>query len=83
MLKFRGETSSSPEEDNVYALASWLKRHPAKLPNLINGCTDYGVLAGVTIYAKLLVRSGCTHTESIPEGVLLGPEALGETSLGL
>ena len=34
-------------------------------------------------YAKLLARGGCTHTESIPEGALLGPEELGETSLGL
>ena len=29
------------------------------------------------------MRGGCTHTESIPEGALLGPEELGETSLGL
>ena len=70
-------------EDSVYALASWLKHHLAKLPGLINGCTDYGALAGVTNYAKLLVRGGCTHTESIPEGALPGPEALGETSPGL
>jgi hypothetical protein len=49
-----GETSSPLEEDSVYALASWLKRHLAKLPGLINDCTDYGALAGVTNYAKLL-----------------------------
>jgi len=67
----------------VYALASWLKRHLAKLPSLINGCTNYGALAGVANYAKLLARGGCTHTESIPEGALPGLEELGETSLGL
>ena len=67
----------------MYALASWLKRHLAKLPGLINGCTDYGALAGVANYAKLLVCGGCTHIESIPEGALPGPEELGETSLGL
>ena len=67
----------------MYALASWLKRHLAKLPGLINGCTDYGALAGVANYAKLLARGGCTHTESILEGALPGPEELGETSLGL
>ena len=78
-----GETSAPLEEDSVYALASWLKRHLAKLPGLINGCTDYGALAGVANYAKLLVRGGCTHTESIPEGALLGLEEVGETSLGL
>ena len=78
-----GETSAPPEEDSVYALASWLKRHLAKLPGLINGCTDYGALAGVANYAKLLACGGCTHTESIPEGALPGPEELGETSLGL
>jgi len=78
-----GETSAPPEEDSVYALASWLKRHLAKLPGLINGCTDYGALAGVANYAKLLARGGCTHTKSIPEGALPGPEELGETSLGL
>ena len=83
MLKFGGETSASPEEDNVYALASWLKRHLAKLPDLINGYTDYGVLTGVANYAKLLARGGCTHAESILEGALPGPEELGETSLGL
>ena len=54
-----------------------------KLPGLINGCTDYGALAGVANYAKLLVRGGCTHTESIPEGALPGPEELGKTSPGL
>jgi len=80
---FGGETSAPLEEDSVYALASWLKRHLAKLPDLLNGCTDYGALAGVTNYAKLLVRDGCTHTESIPGGVLPGPEVLGETSPGL
>ena len=83
VAKFRGETSAPPEEDSAYALASWLRRHLVKLPDLINGCTDYGVLAGVTNYAKLLARFGCTHTESIPEGVLPGPEALGETPPGL
>ena len=78
-----GETSAPPEEDSVYALASWLKRHLAKLPALINGCTDYEALAEVANYAKLLARGGCTHTESIPEGVLPGLGELGETSLGL
>jgi len=78
-----GETSAPPEEDSVYALASWLKRHLAKLPGLINGCMDYGALAGVANYAKLLACGGCTHTESIPERALPGPEELGETSLGL
>ena len=68
VAEFGGETSAPPEEDSVYALASWLKRHLAKLPDLVNGCTDYGALAGVTNYAKLLVRGGCTHTESIPRG---------------
>ena len=67
----------------MYALASWLKRHLAKLPSLINGYTDYGALARVSNYAKLLERGGCTHTESILEGALSGPEELGETSLGL
>ena len=67
----------------MYTIASWLKRHLAKLPSLINGCTDYGALAGVANYAKLLVRGGCMHTESIPEGALPGPEELGETSLSL
>ena len=83
MAKFGGETSAPPEEDSAYALASWLKRHLAKLLGLINGCTDYGALAGVANYAKLLVRGGCTHSESIPEGALQGLEELGETSLGL
>ena len=78
-----GKTSAPSEVDSVYALASWLKRHLAKLPGLINGYTDYGALAGVANYAKLLARGGCTHTESIPEGALPGPEELGETSLGL
>ena len=54
-----------------------------KLLGLINGCTDYGVLAGVANYAKLLACGGCTHTKSIPEGALPGLEELGETSLGL
>ena len=80
---FGGETFAPPEEDSVYALTSWLKRHLAKLPDLLNGYTDYGALAGVMNYAKLLVRGGCTHTESIPRGVLPGPEVLGETSPGL
>ena len=83
MAKFGGETSAPPEEDSAYALASWLRRHLVKLPDLINGCTDYGALAGVTNYAKLLARFGCTHTESILEGVLPDAEALGETSPGL
>ena len=83
VAEFGGETSAPPEEDSVYALASWLKRHLAKLLGLINGCMDYGALAGVANYAKLLVRGGCTHTESIPEGALPGSEELGETSLGL
>ena len=83
VTEFGGKTSTPPEEDSVYTLASWLKRHLAKLPDLINGCTDYGALAGVSNYAKLLVRGGCTHTKSIPEGALSGPEELGETSLGL
>jgi hypothetical protein len=83
VAEFGGETSAPSEEDSVYAIASWLKRHLAKLPGLINGCTDYGALAGVANYAKLLARGGCTHTESIPEGALPGPEELGETSLGL
>lgn len=81
--EFRGETSAPPEEDSAYALASWLKRHLAKLSWLINGCTDFGALAGVSNYAKILARNGCTHTESIPEGTLPGLEALGETSPGL
>jgi len=68
VAEFGGETSAPPEGDNVYALASWLKRHLAKLPDLMNGCMDYGALAGVTNYAKLLVRGGCTHTESISGG---------------
>ena len=46
VAEFGGETSSPPEEDSVYNLASWLKRHLAKLPDLLNGCTDYGALAG-------------------------------------
>ena len=83
VAEFGGETSAPPEEDSVYALASWLKRHLAKLPGLINGCIDYGALAGVANYAKLLARDGCTHTESIPKGALPGPEELGEASLGL
>ena len=83
VAEFEGETSAPPEEDSVYALASWLKHHLAKLLGLINGCTDYGALVGVANYAKLLVRGGCTHTESISDGALSGPEELGETSLGL
>ena len=83
VAEFRGETFASPEEDSVYALASWLKCFLVKLPDLINGCTDYGALAGVANYAKLLVHGGCTHTESIPEGALSGPKELGEASLGL
>ncbi|XP_066320528.1 uncharacterized protein [Miscanthus floridulus] len=83
VAEFGGKTSAPPEEDSVYALASWLKRHLAKLPGLINGCTDYEALAGVANYAKLLVHGGCTHTEIIPEGVLPGPKELAETSLGL
>ena len=83
MAKFGGETSAPPKGDSAYALTSWLRHHLVKLPDLINGCTDYGALAGVTNYAKLLARVGCTHTESIPEGVLPDPEALGETSPGL
>ena len=67
----------------MYALASWLKRHLAKLPSLINGYTDYGALARVSNYAKLLVHGGGTHTESFSEGALPGLEELGETSLGL
>ena len=83
VAKFEGETSAPPEGDSAYALTSWLRRHLVKLPDLINGCTDYGALAGVTNYAKLLARFGCTHTESIPKGVLPGPEALDETPPGL
>lgn len=83
IAEFEGKTSTLLEEDNAFALASWLKRHLAKLLGLINGCTDFGALAGLMNYAKILERGGCSHTESIPEGRLLSLEALGETSSGL
>lgn len=83
VAEFGGETSALPEEDSAFALASWLKRHLAKLPALIGGCTDCGALAGVSNYAKILARSSCTHTESISKETLPSREALGDTFAGL
>lgn len=79
VAEFEGKTSALLEEDNAFALASWLKRHLAKLPGLINGCPDFGALAGVMDYAKILERGGCSHTESIPEGRLPSLEHLRKT----
>lgn len=51
IAKFEDETSALLEEDSAFTMVTWLKRHLAKLPRLINGCTNFGALARVSNFA--------------------------------
>lgn len=78
--KYGGATSDLPTEATTFNLLSWLKTHVEKFASVMGGVADFGALAGVTNFAKMLISKGCTHATALEPEALADPSALGETS---
>ena len=63
--QFGSSTSALPQSRGVVAALAWLKSHIGKLPDFVDGAVDFGALAGVSFFARLLRRDGCAHAKAV------------------
>ena len=83
LAQFGGSTSAPPPSDDVGASLAWLKSHIRMLPNFVGGAVDFGALAAVSSFARLLRRGGCSQVEGVAKEEFASAEDVGEGTSGL
>jgi len=83
LAQFGGSTSAPPSDGDVGVSLAWLKSHVSMLPEFVGGAVDFGALAAVNSFARLLLRGGCSHTEVVTKEEFSSPEDVSEASSGL
>ena len=78
LAKFGGSTSAPPPGGDVGAALAWLKSHIRMLPDFVGGAVDFGALAAVSSFARLLRREGCSHAEGVAKEEFAAAEDVGE-----
>ncbi|XP_021301870.1 uncharacterized protein LOC110429740 [Sorghum bicolor] len=78
LAKFGGSTSAPPPSGDVGAGLAWLKSHIRMLPDFVGGAVDFGALAAVSSFARLLRRGGCSHAEGVAKVEFATAEDVGE-----
>jgi len=83
MAQFGGSTSAPPPNGDVGASLAWLKSHIRMLPDFVGGAVDFGALAAVSSFARLLRRGGCSHAEEVAKEEFALAEHVGEGTSSL
>ncbi|XP_021310427.1 uncharacterized protein LOC110433104 [Sorghum bicolor] len=83
LAQFGGSTSAPPPSGDVGASLAWLKSHIRMLPDFVGGAVDFGALAAVSSFARLLRRGGCSHAEGVDKAEFATAEDVGEGTPGL
>ena len=83
LAKFGGSTSAPPPGGDVGAALAWLKSHIRMLPDFVGGAVNFGALAAVSSFAKLLRREGCSHMEEVAKEEFATAEDIGEGTSSL
>ena len=83
LAQFGGSTSAPPPSGDVGAGLAWLKSHIRMLPDFVGGAVDFGALAAVSSFAKLLRRGGCSHAEDVAKEEFASAEDVGEGTSSL
>jgi hypothetical protein len=83
LAQFGGSTSSPPISSDVGASLAWLKSHISMLPDFVGGAVDFGALAVVSSFARLLRRGGCSHAEEVAKEEFASAEDVGEGTSSL
>jgi hypothetical protein len=78
LAKFGGSTSAPPPGGDVGAALAWLKSHIRMLPDFVGGAVDFGALAAVSSFARLLRHGGCSHAEGVAKEEFAAAEDVGE-----
>lgn len=80
LCQFGGVISSVPSDPLAHNIFSSMKSNFAKLPDIVVGAIDFGVLSSATNLSKSLVSSGYKHVEGLNGQEFKSPEELGESS---
>jgi len=83
LAQFGGSTSAPPPSGDVGASLAWLKSHICMLPDFVGGAVNFGALAAVSSFAKLLRRGGCSHAEEVAKEEFSTAEDIGEGTSSL
>jgi len=83
LAQFGGSTSALPPSGDVGASLAWLKSHISMLPDFVGGADDFGALAAVSSFARLLRREGCSHAEAVAKEEFVSAEDVGEGTSSL
>jgi len=83
LAQFGGSTSAPPPSGDVGASLAWLKSHIHMLPDFVGGAVDFGALAAVSSFARLLRRGGCSHAEGVAKEEFISVEDVGEGTSSL
>jgi len=83
LAQFGGSTSGPPPSGDVRASLAWLKSHIRMLPDFVGGAVDFGALAAVSSFARLLRRGGYSHAEGVVKEKFASAEDVGEGTSGL
>ena len=83
LAQFGGSRSAPPPGGDVGASLAWLKSHIGMLFDFVGGAVDFGVLAAVSSFARLLRRGGCSHAEEVAKEEFAAAEDVGEGTSSL
>jgi len=83
LAQFGGSTSAPPPGGDVGASLAWLKSHISMLPDIVEGAVDFGALAAVSSFARLVRRGGCPHAEGVAKEEFASAEDVGEGTSSL
>jgi hypothetical protein len=83
LAQFGGSTSALSAGGDVGVSLAWLKSHISMLPEFVGGAVDFGALATVNSFARLLRRGGCCHVEVVAKEEFTLAEDVGEATSGL
>ena len=83
LARFGGSTSAPPASGDIGASLTWLKSHIRMLPDFVGGAVDFGALAAVSSFARLLRRGGCSHAEEVAKEEFGSAEDVGEGTSSL
>jgi hypothetical protein len=83
LAQFGGSTSAPPPGGDIGASLAWLKSHIGMLSDFVGGAVDFGALAAVSSFARLLHRGGCSHAKGVAKEEFTAAEDVGEGTSGL
>ena len=83
LAQFGGSNSAPLPSGDVGASLAWLKSHISMLPDFVGGAVDFGALAAVSSFARLLRRGGCSHAEGVAKEEFASAEDVGEVTSSL